>query len=202
MNAVKTATKTVTKTVVKTPVKTGVKTTAKTAPTTAPKTTAKTAATTAPKTTAKTTATTATKTIIKPAQKKVTRTGTKAHGGKALATDRPRPYKKTKKDSHAGKRAHYAFMRDPGLEHNFDVGDTVEVYCDHERGAERVRGWLKGIVVQVDNNKMVAVQFRSNVYLTDGWMVPDKILWYPVTSAHIRPAGTQKKLGSKEILEY
>jgi hypothetical protein len=93
-------------------------------------------------------------------------------------------------------------MRDPGLEHNFDVGDTVEVFCDHERGTERVRGWLKGIVVQVDNNKMVAVQFRSNVYLTDGWMVPDKILWYPVTSGHIRPAGTQKKLGSKEILEY
>lgn len=65
-----------------------------------------------------------------------------------------------------------------------------------------MRGWLKGIVVQVDNNKMIAVQFRSNVYLTDGWMVPDKILWYPVTSQHIRPAGTQKKLGSKEILEY
>jgi hypothetical protein len=49
---------------------------------------------------------------------------------------------------------------------------------------------------------MVAVQFRTNVYLTDGWMVPDRILWYPVTSEHIRPLGTQKKLGNKEILEY
>jgi hypothetical protein len=92
-------------------------------------------------------------------------------------------------------------MRSPGLEHAFEVGDTVEVYCDHEKNGERLRGWLKGIVVQVDN-KMVAVQFRTNVYLTDGWMVPDRILWYPLTSEHIRPLGTQKKLGSKEILEY
>jgi hypothetical protein len=49
---------------------------------------------------------------------------------------------------------------------------------------------------------MVAVQFRTNVYLTDGWMVPDRILWYPLTSENIRPLGTQKKLGNKEILEY
>jgi hypothetical protein len=95
----------------------------------------------------------------------------------------------------------FAFMRQPGIEHAYEVGDTVEVYCDHEKDGERVRGWLKGIVVQVDT-KMVAVQFRTNVYLTDGWMVPDRILWYPVTSEHIRPLGTQKKLGNKEILEY
>lgn len=95
----------------------------------------------------------------------------------------------------------YTYMRSPSYEYSFDVGDTVEVYCDHEKNSERIRGWLKGIVVQVDN-KMVAVQFRSNVFLTDGWMVPDKILWYPVNSEHIRPSGTQKKLGRKEILEY
>ncbi len=95
----------------------------------------------------------------------------------------------------------FGFMRSPGIEHAFEVGDTVEVFCDHEKNSERMRGWLKGIVVQVDN-KMVAVQFRTNVYLTDGWMVPDRILWYPLTSEHIRPLGTQKKLGNKEILEY
>jgi hypothetical protein len=78
-----------------------------------------------------------------------------------------------------------SFMRDPGPETTFDVGDTVEVYCDHEKGSLRTRGWLKGIVVQVDY-KMVAVQFRTNVYLTDGWMVPDHILWYPLNSQHIR----------------
>jgi hypothetical protein len=121
---------------------------------------------------------------------------------KVLANDRTRNYnKKQKKDSRGGPMAQYSFMRSPGADHGYEVGDTVEVSCDHERNNERVRGWLKGIVVQVDN-KMVAVQFRSNVYLTDGWMVPDRILWYPVTSEHIRPVGTQKKLGNKEILEY
>jgi hypothetical protein len=77
------------------------------------------------------------------------------------------------------------FMRPPEPETAFDVGDTVEVFCDHEKTGQRIRGWLKGIVVQVDS-KMVAVQFRSNVYLTDGWMVPDHILWYPLNSPHIR----------------
>jgi hypothetical protein len=85
----------------------------------------------------------------------------------------------------------YNYMKAPGLAHDFQVGDSVEVYCDHEKNRDRVRGWLGGIVVQVDN-KMVAVQFRSNVYLTDGWMVPDRILWYPLNSEHIRPFGSKK----------
>ena len=72
------------------------------------------------------------------------------------------------------------------------MGDTVEVFCDHEKNSERVRGWVKGIVVQVDN-KMVAVQFRSNVFLTDGWMVPDRILWYPMNSDQIRRCGSGKE---------
>lgn len=77
------------------------------------------------------------------------------------------------------------FMRPPDIEYEYQVGDTVEVMCDHEKNGDRIRGWLKGIVVQVDP-KMVAVQFRSNVFLTDGWMVPDHILWYPQNSAHMR----------------
>jgi len=89
----------------------------------------------------------------------------------------------------------YTFMRSPDFETSFEVGETVEAFCDHEKNTERIRGWLKGIVVQVDN-KMVAVQFRSNVFLTDGWMVPDRILWYPTTSEQIRPL--QKKSGKKE----
>jgi hypothetical protein len=82
-------------------------------------------------------------------------------------------------------QAPYPFMRAPDPESRFDVGDIVEVFCDHEKGGQRIRGWLKGIVVQVDA-KMVAVQFRSNVFLTDGWMVPDHILWFPQNSPHIR----------------
>ncbi|MFN8435829.1 MAG: hypothetical protein U0V18_17535 [Anaerolineales bacterium] len=91
----------------------------------------------------------------------------------------------------------FTFMKAPRPEYAFEVGDTVEVFCDHEKGRERVRGWIKGIVVQVDN-KMVAVQFRSNVFLTDGWMVPDRILWYPLNSEHIRPGTTGKKPALKK----
>jgi len=120
---------------------------------------------------------------------------------KPLAKKGIHHYNKPEKPIQGAKMSQFAFMRSPGAEHAFEVGDTVEVFCDHEKNSERVRSWLKGIVVQVDS-KMVAVQFRTNVYLTDGWMVPDRILWYPVTSEHIRPLGTQKKLGNKQILEY
>lgn len=94
----------------------------------------------------------------------------------------------------------FSFIRPPSKEYTFEVGDVVEAFCDHERNKERVRGWLKGIVVQVDN-KMVAVQFRQNVFLTDGWMVPDRILWYPINSEHIRPVEGEKNT-EKEIPDY
>ncbi|MCL4561724.1 MAG: SH3 domain-containing protein [Chloroflexi bacterium] len=88
--------------------------------------------------------------------------------------------------------AQYPFMKAPDPELTFNVGDPVEVYCDHEKNNQRIRGWLRGIVVQVDL-KMVAVQFRTNVFLTDGWMVPDHILWYPQNSNHIRPVARKAK---------
>ena len=91
----------------------------------------------------------------------------------------------------------YNYMKPPGLAHDFQVGDTVEVYCDHEKNRDRVRGWIRGIVVQVDN-KLVAVQFRSNVFLTDGWMVPDRILWYPLNSEHMRPVPGKKAARREE----
>lgn len=93
----------------------------------------------------------------------------------------------------------FNFMKAPTPEHEFEVGDTVEVFCDHEKSRERVRGWIRGIVVQVDN-KMVAVQFRSNVFLTDGWMVPDRILWYPLNSEHIRPVPGKKPAVKKDFI--
>jgi hypothetical protein len=74
----------------------------------------------------------------------------------------------------------------------FQVGDLVEVYCDHDRDGDRVRDWLVGTVVQVDP-KMLAVQFQQNVYLTDGWMVPDRVLWCPKTSSNIRIARRRRR---------
>jgi hypothetical protein len=69
----------------------------------------------------------------------------------------------------------------------FSVGDLVEVYCDHNEKGERIRGWLQGVVVQADE-KMTAVQFLEDVYLTDGWMVPDRVLWCREGGEGIRPA--------------
>jgi len=77
------------------------------------------------------------------------------------------------------------FTTGPDEEDAFKVGDRIEVFCDHDRENERVRDWLKGTVVQVDP-KMIAVQFEENVYLTDGWMVPDHVLWCPKDSNKIR----------------
>ena len=78
-----------------------------------------------------------------------------------------------------------SYMRPPDSDKAFQVADLVSVLCDHETDDQRVRDWLEGMVVQVDS-KLVAVQFNSNVYLTDGWMVPDRILWFPLESKNIR----------------
>jgi hypothetical protein len=107
-----------------------------------------------------------------------------------LLVERRRPVKRSTRGNQ------FNFMKAPEMESAFEVGDTVEVFCDHDKNRERIRGWIKGIVVQVDH-KMVAVQFRSNVYLTDGWMVPDRILWYPVGSEHIRAVPGKKTVKDK-----
>lgn len=83
------------------------------------------------------------------------------------------------------------FMKPPVSEDTYQVGDVVEAYCDHDKGDQRVKGWLKGTVVQIDG-KLIAVQFKDNVYLTDGWMVPDHILWFPQNSPHLRKKATEK----------
>jgi hypothetical protein len=99
------------------------------------------------------------------------------------------------------KLARIHFVDSLDMEDEFKVGDFVEVYCDHEEEDNRVRGWLKGVVVQADT-KMIAIQFQEKVYLTDGWMVPDHVLWCPRTSTSIRrfKPGIRRKPSIKKIL--
>jgi len=99
--------------------------------------------------------------------------------------------------------ADLSFSSAPDRDSEYRVGDLVEVMCDHDNDeGDRTRGWLEGVVVQVDP-KIVAVQFEENVYLTDGWMVPDRILWYPINSKHLRPMpGKKAKKKEKEIPDY
>jgi len=84
------------------------------------------------------------------------------------------------------------FAAPPDQERDYRVGDIVEVNCDHDDEGERTRGWLEGVIVQVDP-KMVAVQFHSNVYLTNGWMVPDHVLWCPKESTKMRRPKKQRR---------
>ena len=80
------------------------------------------------------------------------------------------------------------FKDDKLAEEELRVGDPVEVFCDHDNeDGDRIRDWLKGVVVQIDP-KIVAVQLTENVYLTDGWMVPDHVLWCPKNSSNLRKA--------------
>ena len=73
----------------------------------------------------------------------------------------------------------------------YQAGDRVDIYCDHNQDGVRVRDWLSGVVVQADR-KMVAVQFLEDVYLTNGWMVPDRVLWCLQSSKIIRPAARRR----------
>ncbi len=73
----------------------------------------------------------------------------------------------------------------------YDVGALVDVLCDHMLGDQRVNDWLQGVVVQADY-KMVAVQFNQDVYLTDGWMVPDRVLWARQDSDKIRASSRSR----------
>ncbi len=90
------------------------------------------------------------------------------------------------------KLAEIHFTSAPDKEEAYEVGSHVEVFCDHDKDGNRIRDWLIGTVVQVDP-KMIAIQFQQNVYLTDGWMVPDRVLWCPKDSANIRIARKRKR---------
>ena len=92
-----------------------------------------------------------------------------------------------------GKRSSKNAPVSPAGNKTYTVGDVVEVYCDHNNDeGNRVRDWLQGVVVQADE-KMVAIQFNQDVYLTDGWMVPDRVLWTQHVSQTIRPATRRRK---------
>lgn len=75
------------------------------------------------------------------------------------------------------------------LEHmartKFVVGERVEMRCDHIRDGERMNDWLPGVVVQTDH-RMLAVQFETEVFASNGWPIPDRILWCAHGSPNLR----------------
>lgn len=91
------------------------------------------------------------------------------------------------------------FMRPPDDDQIYDIGDRVEVNCDHEdKDGQRTRGWVRGTVVQIEN-KLIAVQFKEKVFLTDGWMVSDHILWFPFDTENVRAWVSPQSRDRKKI---
>jgi hypothetical protein len=69
----------------------------------------------------------------------------------------------------------------------FTVGERVELRCDHIRDGQRVNDWLAGTVVEVDR-RMLAVKFETNVFSSNGWLIPDRLLWCAHGSPNLRRA--------------
>jgi hypothetical protein len=67
----------------------------------------------------------------------------------------------------------------------FGVGERVEVRCDHVQNGRLVNDWLPGVVVSADY-RMVAVQFDTDVFSSNGWLIPDRTLWCAHGSPNIR----------------
>lgn len=73
----------------------------------------------------------------------------------------------------------------------FAIGEHVEVLCDHVRAGRRVNDWLAGTVVEADR-RMAAVRFESDVYSSNGWPIPERILWCAHGSRNIRRVESER----------
>lgn len=73
----------------------------------------------------------------------------------------------------------------------FSVGEKVEMRCDHARAGQRVNDWLAGVVVEADP-RMMAVRFETDVFSSNGWRIPDRILWCAHGSPNVRRVNEQK----------
>lgn len=67
----------------------------------------------------------------------------------------------------------------------FSIGEKAEVKCLHLRNGEVVEDWLVGIVVETDY-RMAAIQFETNVFSSNGWMIPNRTLWCAHGSPNLR----------------
>ncbi len=70
----------------------------------------------------------------------------------------------------------------------FAVGEHVEVRCDYLDRGRIVHGWLAGVVVQADY-RMAAIQFQTDVFSSNGWLIPDRTLWCAHGSPNLRRVG-------------
>ncbi|MBM4423363.1 MAG: hypothetical protein FJ030_08220 [Chloroflexi bacterium] len=72
----------------------------------------------------------------------------------------------------------------------FVVGEKAEVKCAHLANGRVVEDWLTGTVVEADH-RMAAIQFTADVFSSNGWRIPDRILWCAHGSPNIRRPTTK-----------
>jgi hypothetical protein len=70
----------------------------------------------------------------------------------------------------------------------FELGETVEMRCLHQRGGQVVLDWLPGVVTAADY-RMVGVRFETTVYANTGQPIPDRTLWCTHGSPNLRRTG-------------
>jgi hypothetical protein len=70
------------------------------------------------------------------------------------------------------------------------VGENVEVRCFHRQGNQIVNNWLAGQVVQADH-RMAAIRFATDVFSSNGWLIPDQTLWCAHGSPNLRRLTTE-----------
>ena len=67
----------------------------------------------------------------------------------------------------------------------FVVGERAEVKCFHTRDGKTVEDWLAGVVVEADH-RMAAIKFETDVFTSNGWRIPERILWCAHGSPNLR----------------
>jgi len=67
----------------------------------------------------------------------------------------------------------------------YEVGERVEMYCTHLEAGRPVTDWLEGRVAEADY-RMVAVRFEADVYTSNGWPAPGRLLWCTHGSRNLR----------------
>jgi len=79
----------------------------------------------------------------------------------------------------------------------FDVGETVEMRCLHQRDGQVVLDWLPGVVTAADY-RMVGVRFDRAVYANTGHLIPDRTLWSAHGSPNLRRPGETDQAGQAQ----
>jgi hypothetical protein len=55
----------------------------------------------------------------------------------------------------------------------------------HVKDGKPIEDWLAGTVVEADH-RMAAIKFETDVFSSNGWRIPDRILWCAHGSPNLR----------------